>query len=42
MKEMLTVPFDVETIISHYQDAFSFEAGIARLQGILESTILKK
>lgn len=42
MKEMLTVPFDVETIISHYQDTFSYEAGIARLQGILESTILKK
>ena len=42
MKEMLSVPVDAGMIISHYQDAFSFEAGIARLQGILASTILKK
>ena len=42
MKEMLSVHVDAGTIIRHYQDAFSFEAGMARLQGILESTILKK
>ena len=42
IKEMLSVPIDAATIIGHYQDTFSYEAGIARLQGILESTILKK
>lgn len=42
LQEMLSMPVDAGTIIGHYQDVFSFDAGIARLQGILDSTILKK
>ena len=42
LREMLASPVDAGTIVRHYQDAFSFESGIDRLQGILDSTIMKR
>ena len=42
LQEMLVVPVDSGTILRDYQDAFSFESGIARLQGILDSTTMKR
>lgn len=39
LQELLSAPVDAESVVRHYQEAFSFEAGLARLQAILESTI---
>ena len=42
LHEMLACPVDAGTVIRHYQDVFSFETGIARLKGILDSSMLKR
>ena len=39
LQELLSAPVDAESVVRHYQEAFSFEAGLSRLQDILESTI---
>ena len=39
LKEMQTCSLDAETIVRHYREMFSFEAGVSRLQDILDSTI---
>ena len=39
--EMLACPAEAGMIVQRYRDVFSFEAGIARLRSILDSTICK-
>lgn len=42
LQEILSASVDAGTVVRHYRDVFSFEAGTARLKDILDSTIHQK